>query len=39
MYIGHTDGDRIQTLEEHLKNTARLAAMYASSFGMGTLAK
>lgn len=34
MYIGHTDGDRIQTLEEHLKNTAKLAAFYASSFGM-----
>lgn len=33
-FIGHLDGERIQTLENHLAETARLAGLFAEAFGM-----
>ncbi|MGI6009932.1 MAG: CRISPR-associated helicase Cas3' [Ruminococcus sp.] len=34
-YIAHKDGDRIQTLPEHLEGTAALAEKFAKVFGNG----
>ncbi len=34
-YIAHKDGDRIQTLPEHLEGTAALAEKFAEAFGNG----
>ena len=34
-YIAHSDGERVQTLKEHLEGTARLAEAFASRFGKG----
>lgn len=34
-YIAHSDGERVQTLKEHLEGTARLAEAFASWFGKG----
>ena len=32
-YIAHKDGDRIQTVLEHLTGTAQLAGAFADAFG------
>lgn len=32
-YIGHKEGERIQTLKDHLEGTARLSEMFAGQFG------
>ena len=34
-YIAHKDGDRIQTIKEHLEGTASLAQSFAEKFGKG----
>lgn len=34
-YIAHKDGERIQTLQEHLSGTAELAKTFAEKFGKG----
>lgn len=34
-YIAHSDGERVQTLKEHLEGTARLAEAFAGRFGKG----
>lgn len=33
-FIGHLDEERIQRLEDHLAETARLAGLFAEPFGM-----
>lgn len=38
-WIGHTDGDRVQSLEEHLEGTALKAAVFASLMGLAEEAK
>ena len=32
-YIAHKDGERIQTIKDHLTGTAKLAGNFASKFG------
>ncbi len=32
-YLGHTCGDRVQTVKEHLEGTAMLSGEFASRFG------
>ena len=32
-YIAHKDGERVQTLKEHLEGTAQLASEFAAKFG------
>ena len=32
-YIAHKDGDREQTVKEHLTGTAKLASEFAGKFG------
>ena len=32
-YLGHTCGDRVQTVKEHLEGTAVLSGEFASRFG------
>lgn len=34
-YIAHKEGERIQTLQEHLSGTAELAKIFAEKFGKG----
>ncbi len=39
LYIGHLDGDRVQSLEDHLSGVAKLAAEFASPMGLSAEAK
>lgn len=39
VYLAHTNGERQQTLREHLQNTAALAKLFASAFGAGAFAE
>ncbi len=39
MWIGHSAGDRVQSLEEHLKGTALKAALFAALMGLSEEAK
>ena len=32
-YIAHIDGERIQTIKEHLEGTAKLSGEFAEKFG------
>ena len=34
-YLAHVDGDREQTVKEHLEGTAQLAEEFAGKFGNG----
>ena len=38
-YIGHTDEERIQLLQDHLDGTAGLASQFAAPMGFGALGK
>lgn len=37
IFAAHIDGDRVQSVEEHLQNTARIARCYASRLGLGSI--
>lgn len=38
-YIGHTDGERVQLLQDHLDGTAELAGQFASPLGFEVLGR
>lgn len=38
MFYAHTSGERVQSVKEHLVNTANLSAAFAAEFGCGELA-
>lgn len=38
-YIGHTDGERVQLLQNHLDGTAELAGRFAAALGLELLGK
>ncbi len=38
IWVGHTDGDRVQSLEDHLKGTALKAEVFAAVMGLGDAA-